>query len=217
PDEPKHKGITLLLADMKTPGITVRPLVNMADEHHFNEVFFDDVKVPKANLVGEENRGWYHVVIALDFERTAGVSMAAGAKRTLDELTAYVKETTENGKPLSKDYTVRQKLANCVIEAEVARVMAYRVVWMQTKGLIPNYEASMIKVFASEGMYRLSNIGLQIMGLHGQLETDSKWAPLNGRLERAYLSSIGMLIAAGSSEIQRSIIAMRGLGLPRGA
>ena len=95
--------------------------------------------------------------------------------------------------------------------------MAYRVVWMQTKGLIPNYEASMIKVFASEGMYRLSNIGLQIMGLHGQLETDSKWAPLNGRLERAYLSSIGMLIAAGSSEIQRSIIAMRGLGLPRGA
>ena len=215
PEEPKHKGISLFLVDMKTPGITVRPLVNMAGHHHFNEIFFDDVRVPKSNLVGEENRGWYHIVVSLDFERTAGVMMAGAAKRTLEDLLGFVKEAKRNGEPLARDPAIRQKLAELAIEVEVARMMSYRVIWMQAKGIIPNYEASMIKVFASEAMQRVAHVGTQIMGLYGQLEMGSKWAPLKGRMENAYLGSVGMLIAAGSSEIQRSIIAIRGLGLPR--
>lgn len=215
PEEPKHKGISLFLVDMKTPGITVRPLINMAGHHRFNEIFFDDVRVPKSNLVGEENRGWYHTMVSLDFERTAGVMMAGAAKRTLEDLVGFVKETKRNGEPLARDPANRQKLAELAIEVEVARMMSYRVVWMQAKGIIPNYEASMIKVFASEAMQRVAHVGTQIMGLYGQLEMGSKWAPLKGRMENAYLGSVGMLIAAGTSEIQRSIIAIRGLGLPR--
>ncbi len=215
PEEPKHKGISLFLVDMKTPGITVRPLVNMAGHHHFGEIFFDDVRVPKSNLVGEENRGWYHIMISLDFERTAGVMMAGAVKRTLEDLVGFVKETKRNGEPLARDPAIRQKLAELAIEVEIARMMSYRIVWMQAKGIIPNYEASMIKVFASEAMQRVAHVGTQIMGLYGQLEMGSKWAPLKGRMENAYLSSVGMLIAAGTSEIQRSIIAIRGLGLPR--
>ena len=214
-EEPKHKGISLFLVDMKTPGITVRPLVNMAGHHHFNEIFFDDVRVPKSNLVGEEDRGWYHIVVSLDFERTAGVMMAGAAKRTLEDLLGFVKETKRNGEPLARDPAIRQKLAELAIEVEVARIMSYRIVWMQAKGIIPNYEASMIKVFASEALQRVAHVGTQIMGLYGQLEMGSKWAPLKGRMENAYLGSVGMLIAAGTSEIQRSIIAIRGLGLPR--
>jgi len=215
PEEPKHKGISLFLLDLKTPGVTVRPLITMAGTHDLNEVFYDDVRVPKSNLVGEEHRGWYHIMVSLDFERTAGVAMAGGIRRTVDELVEFAKETKSNGQPLAKDPLVRHKLAEIAIECEVGRMLAYRVVWMQTKGLIPNYEASMIKVYASELMQRVAYTGTQIMGLYGQLEMGSKWAPLQGALEHAYLASPGMLIAAGTSEIMRMIIAVRGLGLPR--
>jgi len=215
PEEPKHKGISLFLLDLKTPGVTVRPLITMAGSHDLNEIFYDDVHVPKSNLVGEENRGWYHIMVSLDFERTAGVAMAGGIRRTVDELVKFVKEEKINGQPLAKDPLVRHKLAEIAIECEVGRMLAYRVVWMQAKGLIPNYEASMIKVYASELMQRVAHTGTQIMGLYGQLEMGSKWAPLRGTLEHAYLSSPGMLIAAGTSEIMRMIIAVRGLGLPR--
>jgi alkylation response protein AidB-like acyl-CoA dehydrogenase len=215
PEEPKHRGISLLLVDLKTPGITIRPLINMAGVHDLNEVFYDDVHVPRKNLVGEENRGWYHSMISLDFERTAGVAMAGGVRRTVDELIKFAKEAKANGKPLAKDPTVRHKLAELAIETEVGRMLAYRIVWMQTKGLLPNYEASMIKVFATELMQQVAHVGTQIMGLYGQLEIGSKWAPLKGAIEHAYLATVGMTIAAGTSEIMRLIIAVRGLGLPR--
>jgi len=218
PNAPKkHHGITLLLVDMKTPGITVRPLVNMAGHHFFNEVFFDDVHVPVVNLIGEENRGWYHTMIALSFERTAGVMFAAGARRVLEELVRFAKEAKIDGQPLGKDPAVRQRLAELATEVEIGRVLGYRVVWLQTKEAIPGYEGAMIKVFASETLHRMANVGTQMMGLYGQLCLDSKWAPLHGMITDMYMNSVGMLIAAGTSEILRSIIAERGLGLPRGA
>jgi alkylation response protein AidB-like acyl-CoA dehydrogenase len=215
PQEPKHKGISLLMVDLNTPGVTVRPLISAGGSHDFNEVFYDDVHVPRGNLVGEENRGWYHIMISLDFERTAGVSMMAGARRTLDDLTGFIKEAKINGEPLSKNRLVRHKLAELAIECEVGRMLAYRIIWMQTKGLIPNYEASMIKLFASEAIQRFVNVGTQIMGLYGQLGVGSKWASLDGRLGSAYVSSPGGTIAGGTSEVMRQIIGTRGLGLPR--
>ena len=216
PDAPKkHHGISLLLVDMKTPGITVRPLLNMAGHLFFNEVFFDNVHVPKRNLIGEENRGWYYIMIAMGFERTMGVVFAAAAQRLIDELVGFAKGTIVNGLPLSKNPSIRQKLADLAIEVEIARVIGYLIVSQQTKGELPGYEAPMIKVFASETLQRMTDVGTEIMGLYGQLWLGSKWAPLQGMMADTYMNSTGMLIAAGTSEILRNIIAERGLGLPR--
>lgn len=214
PDAPKHRGISYFLIDMKSPGITVRPLINMLASHDFNEMFLDGVRVPKENMLGEKNQGWYVSMTTLSFERS-GVALPAGAKRNLELLVEYSKETKRNGQPLAQDPIVRHKLAELAVEIEVNRMIAYRVAWMQNQGLIPIYEASMSKVFGTELMQRVGEIGVQIMGLFGALDLGSKWAPLRGRILRTYEFSLGAAIAMGTNEIQRNIIATRGLGLPR--
>ena len=186
----------------------------MAGSHEFNEVYFDNVRIPKGNLVGEENRGWYTLAVALDFERS-GVGYSASARRTLETLVKYTKETERNGKPLSEDPIVRHKLAEREIETEVSRWLSYRVAWMQSQDMMPNAEASMSKLFGTELTQRVAQTGMDILGMTGQLSKGSKWAPLQGYIQRIYLSSVSSTIAAGTSEIQRDIIARRGLGLPR--
>ena len=214
PDAPKHRGISYLLLDMKTPGITQRPLIDMLGGHHASQVFLDNVRVPKANLVGEKNMGWYVTTATLDFERS-GIHYSAEARHIFEELVEYVKETRRNGKPLAKDPIIRNKLAAMAIEIELSRLIGYRIAWMQSMGLVPNNEASMGKLFGTEMWQRLANTGMQILGLSSQLKKDSKWAPLMGRIGRFYLNSVAGTIYIGSSEIQRNIIATRGLGLPR--
>ena len=214
PDAPKHRGISIFMLDMKSPGVEVKPIYNMAGGHDFNEVYFNDVRVPSGNLVGTEDRGWYTLAVALDFERS-GVGYSAGARRTLDALTRYVKETQRGGVPLSKDPNVRRKLAQRYVETEVSRWLSYRVAWMQSQGQIPNSEASMSKMYGAELTQRVARTGMEILGIAGQLSGDSKWAPLYGHIQQAYLMSTSSTIAAGTSEIQRNIIAQRGLGLPR--
>lgn len=211
PEAPKHRGISLLIVDLKSPGITVRPLWTVGGTRT-NEVFYDNVRVPKKNLVGEKNRGFYHITTALDFERTFPVG---NMRRTLEELVKYAQEEMRAGKPLAQDPLVRQKLAGMAIEVEVAYMLALRVAWMQATGVIPSYQASMLKVFAAESRQRLNNIGMQIMGLYGQLQSDSRWAPLGGEIEHHYRDDLLITIAGGTSEIMRNIIATRGLGLPR--
>ncbi|MBM3118007.1 MAG: acyl-CoA dehydrogenase [Chloroflexi bacterium] len=214
PDAPKHKGISMFVVDMKTPGITIRPLVNILNRHSFNEVFFDDVRIPKDNLVGQKNNGWYQLVIALDYERSS-VGTAAAQQRIIEELVKYAKETKRNGKPIAKDLLIRNELAEMAVENEVLRMMCYRIAWMYSKNLHPSYESSMAMIFGSEVMRRLANVGMRIMGHYGELDRDSKWAPLNARIMRMFLCSVSIGVGGGSNEIQRSIIAMRGLGLPR--
>ena len=214
PDVPKHKGISMFVVDMKTPGITVRPLINILNRHSFNEVFFDDVRIPKDNLVGEKNMGWYQLAVALDFERSS-IGTAAINQRIIEELVQYAKETKCNGGTLADDPLIRNELAGVAVENEVLRMMCYRIAWMYSKGLHPSYESSMSMVFGSELIRRLSNVGMRILGSYGQLDVGSKWAVLNARIMRMYLSSISMGVGGGSNEIQRNIIAMRGLGLPR--
>ncbi len=214
PDAPKHRGISIFMVDMKSPGVEVRPIYNMAGGHDFNEVYFNDVRVPSGNLVGTEDRGWYTLAVALDFERS-GVGYSAGARRSLDALTRYVKETERGGAPLSKNPSVRKKLAQRYVETEVSRWLSYRVAWMQSQGQIPNAEASMSKMYGTELTQRVARTGMEILGMAGQLSGDSKWAPLYGHIQSAYLMSTSATIAAGTSEIQRNIIAQRGLGLPR--
>ena len=214
PDAPKHRGISYFLLDMKTPGITIRPLVDILGRHQFNEVFFDNVRVPRDCLIGELNRGWYVATATLDFERS-GIQRMIGNLRTYEQLVAYARETQQNGGRLLDQQLVRNKLAELKIEFEVGRLLAYRVAWMQGQGLVPNYEASVSKMYGSELAQRLANAGVRILGLGGQLTPGSPWAPLQGSIESLYLSTAALTIAAGTSEVQRNIIAGRGLGMPR--
>ena len=215
PDAPKHRGISFLLCDMNTPGLTVNPIINMAGDHGFNMVTFDNVRVPKKNLVGEQNRGWYVGATLLDFERS-GVDYSAGGRRVLEELTDYAKNSSQNGSLISNNPIMRNRLANLAIEVEVSRLISYNIAWMQGEGLVPNKESSMGKVVGTELQQHLSETGMQMLGLHGQLEPGSKYAPLDGRIEHMHLTNVSETIQAGTSEIQRNIIATRGLGVPRG-
>jgi len=214
PDASKHEGISIFIVDMKTPGITIRPLINILNRHSFNEVFFDDVHIPKENLVGQKNKGWYQLMIALDFERSS-IGYAAANQRIIEELIKYAKETTRNGEPLANDPLIRNELAQLAVENEVARMMAYRIAWMFSKGLHPSYESSMSMIFISEVMRHTANAGGRILGHYGELDRDSKWTVLNARIMRMCLSSLSIGVGGGSNEIQRNIIAIRGLGLPR--
>ncbi len=209
PDAPQHRGISVLLVDMKTPGITVRPLLNIAGMHSFNEVYFDAARVPRSNLVGELHRGWYVVMTALDFERAwPGVRYANIARRLLDEVLKYAREA--GLKPQQ-----RTRLAQIAVEAAVGRALAWRVVDVFNHDRVPNFEASQVKVFTTELVARAAQTALEILGLYSQLAPDSPHTRLQGWIEQLYQVIVGNLIAGGSSEVQRNIIAIRGLGLPR--
>jgi len=214
-DAPKHKGISMFVVDMKTPGVTVRPLVNMLGFHEFNEVFFDNVHIPKENMVGEENRGWYTLIAALNFERSV-VYIPAANRRLIEELVSYARETPWEGGVLADNPLVRHKLAEMALENEVCRLLCYRVVWMQTRGMIPAYETSVSYLHTAELTRRLAHIAMEMLGLYGQLDKFSKWAPLKGAIKSLCLGALGLGIGGGTNEIQRNIIATIGLGLPRG-
>ena len=215
PDAPKHKGITYFILDMKSPGVTVRPLMNMADTHEFNEVFFDNVRVPKENILGEEHRGWYTAVTTLDFERSA-IGSAIGMKQSVESLVTYAREHTDNHtSALATNSMLRYELTDRMVEVEVARMLSYRVASLQTRGLIPNYEASLLKLYSTELNQRIAQTGQHMLGLYGQLARGADWAPNNGRYCYTYLRSAAYTIEGGTSEVQRNIVAQRGLGLPR--
>ena len=214
PDAPKHRGISFVLVDMNTPGITVRPIPNMTGIHEFNQVFFDEVRVPKKNRVGEENRGWYVAVTLLDFERS-GVDFSASARRLVADTVEYVKDRP-NEVNEHDSIVARNKLTDLHIEAEVARLTAYNVAWMQEQGMIPNKEASMSKVMGTELLQKVTSGCLEVMGMYGQLRPGNSRSQMMGRMVEHWMSSFSGTIAAGTSEIQRNIIATRGVGLPRG-
>ena len=207
PDAPKHRGITYLLLDMKTPGITVRPLINMANRHGFNEVFFEDVRVPAKNVVGDVNRGWYIGATTLDFERSS-IGNSVGQRQILERYLDYVR-----AKQLMTPKT-RTEFVDRWVEAGVAKLLSYQVISIQASGRVPNHEASIAKLYNSELGQRIARTAMTAFGLSGGL-TDPKRAPLSGRAAMTYMGSVASTIAGGTSEVQRNVIATRGLGLPR--
>lgn len=204
PDAPKHRGITYLLVDMKSPGVTVRPLTTLAGTQTFNEVFFEDVHVPVRNRVGEENRGWYVGTTTLDFERSS-IGSAIGVRKSLEGLMRQAKAGETEVSFHSP--AVRREFVDRWIECEVAKMLSYRVVNMQVRGLIPNYEASMCKLFSSELGQRIGYLTMHMYGMHGNVRN---------RASMGYMQGVSSTIAGGTTEIQKGIIATRGLGLPRG-
>jgi alkylation response protein AidB-like acyl-CoA dehydrogenase len=206
-----YKGISMFIVDLKTPGITINPLWEMADTRT-NEVFYDEVRISNRYLVGEKNMGWYYMAEALDLERMIAIG---GVEQTFRELLSYIKSTKKNGIPLSKDTLVRQKMADLAIKINIARNFIRQVVWLQDKEIVPNYESAILKLYVSELYQEVAQVGLEILGLYGQLRKGSKYSVLEGIMERFFRASFVITIGGGSSEIMRNIIALRGLGLPK--
>jgi alkylation response protein AidB-like acyl-CoA dehydrogenase len=213
PDAPKHRGISYFMLDMKAPGVTVRPLMTMAGSAVFNEVFFENVRVPARNRLGEENRGWYIGTTTLDFERSS-IGSAVGIRKQLEGIIRFAQENPALAVG-AKSHTTQLALADRWIEALVARMMSYRVVSMQNAGLIPNHEASMCKLFTSEMGQRIAALGMKMTGLYAMVTGGAPQYASAGRFGVGYVAAVSSTIAGGTSEIQRNIMAQRGLGLPR--
>jgi len=218
PSQARHRGLSFFLVNMKSPGLKLRPVRALNGTHMFNEMFFDDVKVPKENMVGEENRGWYVSLMTMNFERSS-IGFMAEAKRNLEELIEFCKETKRDGQRLSEQPVVRSLLAQLVIEVEIGLALSYEVAWLQGKGeafVIPAAIAGCAgKVYGSELGQRLAYAGSRILGLYGQVKAGSKWSPLMGRFESSYQECVSLNMGGGTSEIMRNVIAMRGLEMPR--
>ncbi|MEX0783746.1 MAG: acyl-CoA dehydrogenase family protein [Dehalococcoidia bacterium] len=210
PDAPKHRGITYFLLDMKSPGVTVRPLINMANNHGFNEVFFEDVRVPARNVLGEINRGWYIGTTTLDFERSS-IGNAVGQRQTLEYYMRHWK--TEKAKQAAPGNSFRGEFTDRWIEASAAKMLSYRVITIQNEGRVPNHEASIAKLFNTELSQRIARTAMKMIGPHAMLLGDD--SPMKGRAPQSYMQTVASTIAGGTSEVQRNIVATRGLGLPR--
>jgi hypothetical protein len=216
PEAPKHRGISFIVMDIKTPGITVRPIVDMGWNEPFNETFFEDVRVPASNIVGEENRGWYVGMTLLDFERS-GISGAISYERNLTRLVDYTKSDEGKEKTREDFSALRHEIAERHLEIGVLFNFAFRIVSMQNSGMVPNYEASVNKMFGSEIHQRLARTGTKVFGLYSNLwSREDDHSPMDAEFTRDYVGSVPHTIFSGSSEIQRNVIATRGLGLPRG-
>ncbi|MEX2375244.1 MAG: acyl-CoA dehydrogenase family protein, partial [Dehalococcoidia bacterium] len=212
--DPKHRGISFLVFDTRTEGISIRPIVDMTDQEPFNEMFFEDVRVPVSQRVGEENRGWYVAMAMLDFERS-GVGGAVGYRKALEDLIEYVGAHEDDGTVRSDWKTsTRLEIADRAIEIEILHSFARRTADIQAQGEIPNYEASVNKLFGSEVHQALARTGTKTLGLYGGIWNRSQ-APMEAFFQRDYVGSTSHTIFSGSSEIQRNVIATRGLGLPR--
>ena len=207
PQAPKHRGISMIAVPLAAPGVEVRPLHDLQGDHHFNYVYLTDVRVPIENRVGEENRGWYVNAQTMDYERSGGAHIGS-SRRLIDQALRWVRANSQ--------YRVsdadRARLAEIATMGEVAWLLGYRVAWMRTQGQFPNHEASMVKLLTANIRQAVPNLLLHIMGPAGLSAfevSEEEWGS-------NYLESASATVGQGTSEIQRNVIATRGLGLPRG-
>ena len=216
PNVPKHKGLTVLLVDMKSPGVDVRPLRQMTGETEFNEVFFRDVRVPADNVVGQVNQGWDVAIGTLMHERGSfGAGLQIIYKRNMDRLIELAHKTQRNGRPAADDPIVRQKLAQCYGEIEIMRWNQMRAFSRISATGVPGPEGSIQKIFWSELNQRFQQVAQELLGPYGQLDAKDAHAVDKGIWAYGYLRTRGNTIEAGTSEIQRNIIGHFVLGLPR--
>lgn len=214
PNAPKHNGISYLLVDMKTPGVTVRPLVLANGHAHFNEVFFEDVRVPKANVVGPKNEGWKVTITTLMFERT--IAGGGNYREQVQRLAELARRVSINGQPAWDQSWVRQKLANLLIECESLKLTRLRTLTRQLKGLPPGPEGSMLKLTGSELGVRIAQFASEMLGDQCLLNQPTEEVPDAPRWYNRVLSARQYTIAGGTSEIQHNIMGERVLELPKG-
>ena len=205
---PKHKGISEFIVPMATPGITVRPLLDMTGEHHFNEVFFEDARVSRSALIGQKDRGWYQIAVQLDYER-GGIERVLSNWPLLEDALAALR-----GSALLRDPIVRDRLAGLRVDLETARLMVYRIAWLADHGRVPNVEAAVAKSFGTELEQRIAETVAGLFQMSALGRAGNPHAALGGRVARAVLYAPAYTIQGGTSNILRNIIAHRGLGLP---
>jgi alkylation response protein AidB-like acyl-CoA dehydrogenase len=216
PTVAKHKGLSVLLIDMTSPGVEVRPLRQMTGESEFNEIFFRDVRVPAKNILGKVNEGWNVAVSTLMYERGSyGARLHLLFKRNINRLIELSHTFHKNGLPAAKDALTRQKLAQCYAEIEIMRWNQLRAFSRITATGVPGPEGSIQKIFWSELNQRVQQIAQEMFGAYGQLLAGDKFAVDNGIWSYGYLRTRGNTIEAGTSEVQRNIIGHFVLGLPR--
>ncbi len=213
PDAPKHAGITYLLVDMKTPGITVRPLVLLNGHRHFNEIFFEDVRVPKSNRVGPENQGWKVAITTLMYERSGGGGR--GQDLQVARLVELARRVELDGRPARDREEIRQALAQLAIECEALRLTRLRGLTRRLRGEAPGPEGSILKLYGSELGVRIADAASTVLGLHAIVNMSSAEVPDGPRWYNRVLSARQYTLAGGTSEIQRNIIGERVLGLPK--
>ena len=213
----KHQGISFLLVDMRTPGITIRPLRQISGECEFNETFFDDVRVPAGNLVGDLNGGWKIAMTTLAYERGPEDSLGRQIrfKQDLDKLLETASTMTRGDKPVLDDAALRQKLAKSIVDIEVMRLMCLRSFSKALKGTPRGPDSSINKLYWSHVTQCFYETALDTLGPLAPLDGRDPLSPSLGRFQLGFLRSKAFTIYSGSSEIQRNIIAERVLGLPR--
>lgn len=214
PDAPKHRGITYFIMNLHSPGITLRPLRNITGYAEFNETFLDDVRIPKHQILGEKNKGWYVAMGSLEFERSV-TAIHIMDEYDFKDMIKMAKERKRNGQPLFKDPAIRQKLAQLYIEANVLKYIGLRALTRQLREGQPGSEGSIGQLFGMEFNQRLQDFAMQLQGPYSRLMRGSKYAIEQGRWQYGFLRSRGNTIETGTSEIKRNIIAQRVLGLPR--
>ncbi|MBE0480846.1 MAG: hypothetical protein IBX68_07695 [Dehalococcoidia bacterium] len=209
PRSVKHHGLGAFLVDIKTPGITVRPLINAVGEHEFNEIFFDDVEVPEEDLLGDNSSGWRITLRLLDYERTLCVPFYAEARYYLENLIGYARQAG------CLNAALRERTARLLAECKAAELLTYRAASLADKRLPFSIESAMSKVYGSELNQRVAALGMEIVGPHSGLLEGSRCAAMDGQAAWRYLRSLGNTLEMGTSEIDRNVLAQRGLGLPR--
>jgi alkylation response protein AidB-like acyl-CoA dehydrogenase len=214
PDAKKHAGVSVLMVDLRSPGITIRPSLALYGKT-FSAQFYDNVRVPARNMVGAVNDGWKVITDALASERVMiGGMRMAGIERAFDHLTEYLKTAVMGGKVLRNDPVIRDRIGALAADIEVARLFQMRNAQLVEQGRVPVHEAAMGKVFASELQERLGQAALDILGSGGLLSEEAEGAPV-GEMEQVLRHAIMGMIGGGTNEIQRNVIAQRGLELPR--
>ena len=210
PNVSRYNSFSEIIVDMKAPGVTIRPIINMVGAHSFNEVFFDNVKVAKEYLVGKKDNGFRQIMTNLDYER-AGIDRLMQNYRVKEVLLEYVKTNRRNGQPLSRDTLIRDTVAKLEVEYEVARLFVYYVASLLDQGKIPSFEAAMGKTICTLFEAKLADVATTLMGLPGLLMPGSPEALFDGVVCESYLWSPSYTLQGGTVEVLKNIIAQRGL------
>jgi len=217
PDAPKHKGLSALLVDLHSPGISIKPLRTMTGESEFNEVFFEDVQVPKNHLLGEQNRGWQVIITSLMFERQGlGFYFTFAQKRTYEDMRAQVKKALRYGAPIRTDPLIRQKMAQAYIDCEILKLNNYRGLTRLLRGNPAGPEGSIAKLHWAETNQRMQDLAVEMQGVRGQLYQEVETNGDGNYWQYGFLRARANTIEGGTSEILRNIIAERVLQLPKG-
>jgi alkylation response protein AidB-like acyl-CoA dehydrogenase len=207
-----HLSCSEFILDMKSPGVTVRPLINMAGTHSFNEVFLDDVKIHKKYLVGQENEGFKQIMAQMDYER-AGIERLMQNYPLYEHLISYVKKMDKDSRGFYS--WVRDQVAQLEIEYNIGRLLCYYTAWVVDQGKKPTSQAALTKAFCTQYEQRLNDVATKVMGPISQIRQGVKWSPFGGDLASCYLWAPSYTLQGGSVEVLKNIVALRGLGLPR--